>query len=73
MIEHLGLEEGNIHSNIEPLVCWIIAPVTFLIGGIAKKQTTTSTRVEFDALVAVKMNVDNASKGSGKKRRSQKY
>ena len=22
MIEHLGLVEGNIHSNIEPLVCW---------------------------------------------------
>ena len=35
MIEHLRLEEGDIHSNIESLVCWIIAPVTFLICGIA--------------------------------------
>ena len=35
MIEHLGLKEGDIHSNIEPLICWIIASVTFLIGGIA--------------------------------------
>ena len=70
MIEHLGLEEGDIHSNIVPPVCWIIAPVTFLIGGIAEKETTTSTRVEFGALVVVKMNVDNASKGSGRKRRS---
>ena len=35
MIEHLRLKEGDIHSNIEPHVCWIIAPVTFLIGGIA--------------------------------------
>ena len=35
MIEHLGLKECDIHSNIELPIGWIIAPVVFLIGGIA--------------------------------------
>jgi len=60
------LDEGDIHSDIHAASRGVIASITFLVHGVAQEKTAEGTRVQFGALVLMKMHKGHTSKYSGR-------
>lgn len=60
--EHLILNEGNIHGDIQMLSSRMIALVAFLVRRETQKDIAESIRAQLDPLILMEVNIDDTPK-----------